>query len=78
MAMLYILLASIIRKRSGWPGCTLVSFPIISADVLSKGRFCHVLDARKSGLRVKPEVKAKDMKKYGGILDSQLQEGRDR
>lgn len=31
-------------------------------------RFCHVLDARKSGLKIKPEVKRRDMNKYGGVL----------
>ena len=31
-------------------------------------RFCLVLDARKSGLSVKSDVKARDLKKYGGVL----------
>lgn len=30
------------------------------------GRFCHVLDARKSGLTVRPRVKRIDETKYGG------------
>ncbi|WWC87943.1 uncharacterized protein L201_002843 [Kwoniella dendrophila CBS 6074] len=34
--------------------------------------FCHVLDARKSGLRVKPEVKFRDMNKYKGDLTWRL------
>ncbi|WVW80195.1 hypothetical protein I302_102172 [Kwoniella bestiolae CBS 10118] len=34
--------------------------------------FCHVLDARKSGLRVKDEVLRDDRKKYGGDLDWRL------
>jgi hypothetical protein len=31
-------------------------------------RFCHVLDARKSGLSVLPEVKSHDMKTFAGAL----------
>ena len=40
------------RDRSAWVSC-------------ANRRFCHVLDARKSGLRVKPEIKRKDDKRYG-------------
>ncbi|WVQ64983.1 uncharacterized protein L199_003153 [Kwoniella botswanensis] len=34
--------------------------------------FCHVLDARKSGLRVKPGKLIEDKKRYGGDLDWKL------
>ncbi|OCF57860.1 hypothetical protein L486_03881 [Kwoniella mangroviensis CBS 10435] len=34
--------------------------------------FCHVLDARKSGLRVKPEKLREDKKRYGGDLEWKL------
>jgi len=32
-------------------------------------RFCHVLDGRKSGLKVRTQVKRSDDKKYGRQLD---------
>ena len=43
--------------------------PTTSAKSPADDRFCHALDARKSGLKVRPEIKRQDEWKYGRQLD---------
>jgi hypothetical protein len=49
--------------------CPHVSYGISAAKCWADARFCHVLDARKSGLRVRSKIKRSDKSKYGGALE---------
>ncbi|WVQ93483.1 hypothetical protein IAU59_000557 [Kwoniella sp. CBS 9459] len=60
----------LVGKYSDWHGNAVYKYGYDHPRTVRLARmFCHVLDARKSGLQVKPEVRRQDQKDYGGEVE---------